>query len=162
MTLSRLLSAVILSAVSGTAAPAVVASVNSCIDGCFNTYSPSTCSTCSDLRSLCLQKCGSSSAFFGAIAYGAQSTANGYAYGKGSAGDANRTALSNCRQHGDDCKIVATFSNSCAAVAAVEDKGVLSVGQGATRDQAQSRAMSACKSEHGDGCEIEAWTCADP
>jgi hypothetical protein len=158
----RLLSAFILSLVFGAAAPALAASVNSCIDSCFSNYSPTTCSTCADVRSLCLQKCGKGSASFGAIAYGAQSTANGYAFGKGSAGDANRTALANCRQHGDDCKIVATFSDSCAAVAAVEDKGVLSVGQGATRDQAQSRAMSACKSEHGDGCEIEAWTCATP
>jgi hypothetical protein len=101
--------------------------------------------------------------FYGALAYGAGSTAFGYAFGKDTAKDADATALSNCRQGqgGDDCKIVADFSNSCAAVAAIGSTGVFEVGHGGTRDLAQAEAMRAC-SRRGGGCEIKVWTCTGP
>lgn len=96
---------------------------------------------------------------FGAIAYGARSTAAGWAYGKASASAANSTALFECRKHGDDCQLVITLSNGCAAVAAIESQGIFAVGQGSTRQQAKSRAMNACTGQHGSECKVEAWTC---
>ena len=99
---------------------------------------------------------------YGAIAYGATSTAYGYSYDQDTPGRAQRMAMSECRRNGDDCEVVANFSNSCAAVAAVEEKGVYAVGMGGTSDSAQSNAMAACAQKHGEGCEIEAWTCAKP
>jgi len=134
---------------------------NACIDRCFSNFSPSQMGGSSELRNECLQQCKGPSVAFGAIAYGARSTANGFAYGKDNMMAAIHTAISNCQQHGNDCKIVASFSNVCAAVAAVESKNVFSVGQGATKAQSQSKAMDACTSAHGKGCEIEVWTCAN-
>lgn len=134
---------------------------NACIDRCFSTFSPFQMGGSTELRDECLQQCKAPSVLYGAIAYGARSTANGYAYGKGNMADAVHTAMANCLAHGDDCKIVASLSNSCAAVAAVESKGVYSVAQGKTKAQSQSGALNACTSAHGKGCEIEVWTCAN-
>ena len=65
-----------------------------------------------ELRDECLQQCKAPSLLYGAIAYGARSTANGYAFDKNNMADAIHTAMANCQAHGDDCKIVASFSNS--------------------------------------------------
>ena len=146
----------------GLALPARAQDVNACIDRCFSNFSPSQMGGSTELRNECLQQCKAPSVAFGAIAYGARSTANGYAYGKSNMKAAIQTAISNCQQHGDDCKIVASFSNSCAAVAAVESKNVYSVGQGKTKAQSQNSAMALCTSAHGKGGEIEAWTCSGP
>jgi hypothetical protein len=99
---------------------------------------------------------------FGALAFGASSDAYGYAWGKANAGQAQQTAMVDCRAHGDDCKIVANFSNACAAVAAVEDKKRFTVGQGNSRADAQNKAMKSCGSEIGGKCQIEVWTCSTP
>ena len=136
--------------------------VNACIDRCFSNFSPSQNNGSTELRDECLEQCKAPSAAYGAIAYGAKSTANGYAFGKASAADAQRTAMDNCRQHGDDCKIVVNFLNRCAAVAAVESKGRFSTGQGLTRAEAQNNAMKACQSQVGGACAIEVWSCALP
>ncbi len=147
----------------GLAAHVAPVRAESCIESCF-TYS---CSNPSDwgcaYRNSCMSECNrhssDSSGSFGAIAYGARSTAGGWAHGKATASAANNAALSECRKNGDDCELVASLSSGCAAVAAVESKGVFAVGQGSTRQQAQSRAMNACTSQHGSGCEIEVWAC---
>jgi len=76
---------------------------------------------------------------FGAIAFGASSDAYGYSWGKSSTGEAQQTAMVNFRANGNDCKIVANFSNACAAVAAVEAKKRFTVGQGDTRRGAEQR-----------------------
>ena len=139
------------------------AAADNCFDYCQQAGGAGSCATrCSPGGDLDVTHPWHRSVFYGAIAYGAQSAANGYAYDKGSKSDADRSALSFCKQHGDDCKIVASFSNSCAAVAAVDSKGVYAVGLAGTRDDAQSKAMSACTAQNGGGCEIEAWTCALP
>jgi hypothetical protein len=130
-----------------------------CIDDCARVYGgPVT-----ENAQLCMKlQCNKPTVMYGAIAYGAQSTASGWSYGFNNAAGANNLALSNCRERGNDCRIVLSFSNSCAALAAIESKGVFAVGQGASRDQAQSRAMSACASHYGSGCEIEVWDCSGP
>ena len=133
---------------------------NACIDRCFSTYTPSENSPFNDLRDLCLAQCRAPATLYGAIAYGARSTANGYAYGKASRGDAQRTAMVNCRAHGDDCKIVADYANSCAAVAAVEAKSRFATGGGRSRAEAEANALGACRKQVGGQCEIEVWSCA--
>ena len=92
---------------------------------------------------------------YGAIAYDADDVAYGWAYGKTDERDAKLLALSGCREHGNSCKIVVQFSDSCAAVAANEKKR-FKTGLGATRDEAQANAMSAC----GGDCEIKVWSCS--
>jgi hypothetical protein len=142
-----------------TEAPAQAQNQNACIDRCFSNFSPSQNNGSTELRRECLEQCKAPSTLYGAIAYGAQSLAYGDAFGKSSAAEAQRSALGFCRPNGNDCKIVASFSNSCAAVAAVESKGRFTVGQGSSRAQAQSKAMSSCAAIGG-ACVIEDWSCS--
>ena len=117
---------------------------------------------CSSRLNACYaSQCKRPSRSYGAIAYGAQSTAAGWAFDLGTAGDAHRRALSNCTQHGDDCKVVVSFSNSCAAVAAGTNKR-FATGQASNREQAQANAVAACGRQGGAQCEIQAWSCALP
>ena len=97
----------------------------------------------------------------GAIAYGAQSEAFGFSYGLTSGAAAERRALANCVKHGNDCRIVASFSNSCAAVAAGTNTR-FATAQASTRKQAEAGALAGCSRGGGDDCEIKAWTCALP
>jgi hypothetical protein len=97
---------------------------------------------------------------YGAIAYGAKSTAYGYVFNKRTQQEAERGALADCRPNGDDCKLVASFSNSCAAVSAIESKGVFSTGNGSTEEEAKNNALKTCERSRGKGCELEVWTCA--
>jgi len=54
---------------------------------------------------------------YGAIAYSEQNAAYAWSVDQGSPKDANLRALSFCTKKGDGCKVVASFSNSCAALA---------------------------------------------
>jgi hypothetical protein len=108
------------------------------------------------------EQCNRPTVSYGAIAYGAKSTAYGYSADQRTQQEAERGALTDCRSNGDDCKLVASFSNNCAAVAAIESKGVFSTGSGATDREAEDAALKACERSHGKGCEIEVWDCAKP
>lgn len=99
---------------------------------------------------------------YGAIAYGAKSTAYGTSSDQATQQEAERGALADCRQNGDDCQLVASFSNGCAAVAAIESKAVYSTGNGDTEQAAEDAALKTCERTHGRGCEIAVWNCAIP
>ena len=99
---------------------------------------------------------------YGALAYGARSTAWGFSYGQDSAAAADRVALEKCKPNGDDCKVVYNFSNTCAALAAVEDKGVFATAYAPSRGAAENAAMSACTRQYGEGCTLQVWACSLP
>jgi hypothetical protein len=99
---------------------------------------------------------------YAAIAYGAVSTAYGRSEGKSGSASTERVALRYCGQHGNDCKIVATFAPStkgCTAVAAVKDKGRFVTGQDSTLDRAKAAATNICRAQLGGPCELEVWGC---
>jgi hypothetical protein len=134
-----------------------------CVSSC-STYAPGvydwelkkqTCIT------QCISKQGSRTAY-GALAYGARSTAWGFSYNQDSAAAAARVALDGCKPNGDDCKVVYDFSNTCAALAAVESKGVFATGYAPSRGRAEGAAMANCARQHGDGCEVEVSACSLP
>ena len=148
-------------ALAATVAPV---RAGTCVEGCFSyeckTPSDWGCAYRNSCMSACEREPNNSSGSFSAIAYGAQSTASGWAWDKDTASLANKAALSECRKNGNDCEIVVRISSGCAAVAAIESDGVFAVGRGSTRQRAQSSAMDACASQHGSGCKIEAWVCS--
>ena len=76
---------------------------------------------------------------YGAIAYGAKRTAYGTSSDQHTRQEAERSALAECRENADDCTLVASFANGCAAVAAIESKGVYSTGNGDTRARGGER-----------------------
>jgi hypothetical protein len=119
-------------------------------------------SDCSWHRARCITRCSNQRATnFGAIAYGERSHAFGYSFDQDSAAAAERVAAANCRKNGDDCKLAASFTNACAAVASgAKDK--FAVAQAISRKQAEADALAACAKSADGKCEIEVWTCALP
>jgi uncharacterized protein DUF4189 len=131
-------------------------SVNYCIDQCFSAHIDQPGHT--ELRDMCVQQCGKPKVFFGAIAYGPQSEATGWAYDYETENEARHNALRSCTQHGDDCKVVTSFSNACGAVASGSNTRY-AIGEGVSGKQAQADALANCKSAGGTECDIQAWSC---
>jgi hypothetical protein len=151
----------------GGGAPLSLAQVD-CYSECQeNCFSPGLAgydqTTCFAREQSCEQVCHGIKAphgATGAIAYDAHKNAFGYAFDKNDDAGAKTTALGNCKQSGGNCAVVASYTNACAAVAAVEKKGVFAVGQSSTNAKAQNAAMAACSSKYGAGCQVEIWTCS--
>jgi Domain of unknown function (DUF4189) len=122
---------------------------DNCFDYCLNTCDSSD-SSCTGNCSLRCSPGGDldetwnkSSSPYGAIAYGEESQAYGYAFNQASPAKANKVALSNCAKHGGDCKIVIQLTHACGAVAA-GSSNVWAAEQGASQDEAQRNALASC------------------
>ncbi|HYL59524.1 MAG TPA: DUF4189 domain-containing protein [Candidatus Acidoferrales bacterium] len=98
---------------------------------------------------------------YGAIAYSEQNAAYAWSVDMGNAEDANSTALSSCTRKGDGCKVVISFSNSCAALA-VGTNNRFATGQAGTRQQAESDALNACRARGVTRCDIKLAYCVNP
>jgi Domain of unknown function (DUF4189)/Protein of unknown function (DUF3617) len=98
---------------------------------------------------------------YGAIAYSEQNGANAWSVDQASAEGANLRALSFCTKKSDGCKVVASFSNSCAALAVGVNKR-FAASQAGTSQQAQSDALDACRSKGGTRCDVKVAFCANP
>lgn len=147
---------------------AVLASIASpvradCVSDCrASTYCDNTAGwDCGSRLGDCYRRCqgAGGGVSHGAVAYGKTSQAWGYSYGFADAAGARRKAMSNCRPNGDDCAIVADFSNGCAAVAAGAGPAYV-VAQGKTGQAARAAALQACRAESIEGCEVQVWGCA--
>jgi len=138
--------------------PASAQSVNRCIDECFNAHIDQPGHT--ELRDMCVKQCGKPKVLFGAIAYGPESEATGWSYDYETEDEARHHALSNCAPHGNDCRVVTSFSNACGAVAAGSNKRY-AIGEGVSGKQAQADAIANCKKAGGTECDIQAWSCTN-
>ncbi len=130
-------------------------SVNHCIDSCFSTWPGSDHE---ELRQECLDRCRNA-VNYGAIAYAEDNGAYGFSYDYHSAAEANRRALADCTTQGAGCKVVISFSETCAALAAGNNDR-FAASRGDWRGEAQGNALTACSRNGGKNCEIKAWTCA--
>ena len=65
------------------------------------------------------------------------------------------------KKHGDDCEIVASFENTCAALAG-GNNARYATAEADTRQQAERAALAGCSRAGGDDCEVQVWTCAQP
>ena len=97
---------------------------------------------------------------YGAIAYGPKTSSWGSASGENSAEDADQRALSFCARNAEDCRVVASFSNTCAAVAVVESIGAIFVATNEKRGNAENLARQACTQKNPSGCRVAASICA--
>jgi Domain of unknown function (DUF4189) len=98
---------------------------------------------------------------YGAIAYDSESGAYGWSNDLYNGPDAEKQALANCRDHGEGCKVVVDFWDSCGAVAA-DDSGHFGSAYADSRKDAETKAIDACQSDSGESCEIKVWSCARP
>lgn len=91
--------------------------------------------------------------YFGAIAYQPATGAFGFSYDWTSAREAEVSALDEC---GDArCIVVVSFSDGCGALV-VGARGAFAE-RGATRAEAETRALAACADPAS--CQVRAWAC---
>jgi hypothetical protein len=91
--------------------------------------------------------------FHGAIAYDAASGAHGFSYDFQGSRQAKEAALAQCGK--PECVVLVSFKNSCAALAQGAKRSFTS--QGATRAEAETRAMARCDDKKA--CKLVAWSC---
>ncbi len=90
---------------------------------------------------------------FGAIAYERASKSWGVSYDMARARDAETEALRQCGQK--RCEVVHKFKNGCAALADGPRAKAPAAASGATRDEAETKALKRC----GPDCSALAWGC---
>lgn len=96
---------------------------------------------------------------YGAIAYGRKSGAWGYSYSWDTREQAEKVAMKNCADNGDDCEVMVWYQRACGAVAsAAGDNAYWGVGDG-TGD-AGAKALASCKKDGGKNCKIEVEQCS--
>jgi len=96
---------------------------------------------------------------YGAIAYGRSSRAFGFSYRWPSQAKAERVALQNCAEHGDDCEIMVWFEHNCGAVAAGSGTSAF-WGLGDGDGRARAAALGKCREEEGEACKIKVSACS--
>lgn len=128
-----------------------------CVSDCqASTYCGGSSYDCSRELSMCYSRCSSDSydsapaGEYGAIAYDKDSWAYGLADESPDKDSARKSAMRFCSKHGDDCRIVETFSNTCAAVAE-DNAGVVGWGTDDNRQKAMDEAVEECDEESDDG-----------
>jgi hypothetical protein len=93
---------------------------------------------------------------FGAIAYHRASQSWGVSYNTPRARDASVEALKQCGHR--QCLVVHKFKNGCAALA--DGPKIQATASGATRDEAETRALRSCGEKNGGkDCTPIAWAC---
>jgi Domain of unknown function (DUF4189) len=131
-----------------------------CVDDCQRAYGGYGTDQSIEQLQECYRLQCANAAKYGAIAYSQKNGAYGFSYDVNSAAVANQRALADCTKNGEGCKLVLSFSNNCASLAA-DDKNRFAVSQAGSRTQAQDDALTACN-KGGRGCDIKVWTCARP
>ena len=154
MTLRVILAAGLAVGLAAAGSPASAQSVNYCIDRCVSDYPDN------QLRDMCFQQCRKPKVLFGAIAYGPRTEAAGWSYDYETEDQARHHALANCAKHGNDCRVVTSFSNACGAVAAGSNQHY-AIGEGVSANQAKADAVANCRSAGGTECDIQAWSCTN-
>ena len=95
---------------------------------------------------------------FGAIAYHRASQSWGVSYDKDRARDASVEALKQCGHQ--RCEVIHKFKNGCAALVDGPKEKAAITASGATRDEAETKALKRCSSPNqGASCNVIAWAC---
>jgi serine/threonine-protein kinase len=92
----------------------------------------------------------------GAIAFSQSTGASGWSKNYDTKNQASNAALSYC--NASDCKVVYTFTNACAALAAGPDGGY-GVDWDLKKGRAERKALRACEN-YSSGCQIVVSACS--
>ena len=143
----------------GGVAPAGADCVSACQASTYCDSEMNASGECGRLLNDCyINECNKT--LYGALAYDAETGANGWSYDFENQGDAEQKALSGCSEGSSNCKVVYVFWNSCAALAAASD-GRYSIEGGDNEEGAQDRALATCRRDGGESCEIRVWSCTN-
>jgi hypothetical protein len=91
---------------------------------------------------------------FGAIAYHRPTQSWGVSYNQPRARDASVEALKQCGNQ--RCEVIHKFKNGCAALVDGPKEKAAATASGATRDEAETKALKRCTSAN---CNLVAWAC---
>ena len=91
---------------------------------------------------------------WGAIAYSTRTGRWGAVYNYATQAKAVNAAVVRCGA--DDCQAVVWFRNGCGAFA--KGRGAYGWGLGATRAEAEEKALAACR-QRGPYCGVVSWSC---
>lgn len=116
--------------------------------------------TCLSQQGVCLSRCGASGApveRHGAIAYSRKTQVYGYSRDFPSERAASLSAVRYCHAQAkgaDDCRVLVTFHNACAAIA-LGNAGGYGAAWGLNRRDAAAKALATC----GVNCRIDREVC---
>jgi hypothetical protein len=88
---------------------------------------------------------------FGAIAFGADRRAEGIAWNKGTQQEADQIALATCSEHGNNCRVVFRFRDTCAALAVAAGAPRYEAATGNNAKIAEANAIDLCQ-QHWSKC----------
>lgn len=86
---------------------------------------------------------------YGAIAYGTDHGAEGISWNKATQAEADQAAFATCRKHGNNCKIVYRFRDTCAALAVAAGAQHFETATGDTEKNAEANATAVCQHNWG-------------
>ncbi len=135
-----------------------------CVSDCqASTYCGGSSWDCSQLLNTCYRGCQNAEPVsypWGAFAHDEKSGAWGLSERSTSEARARKSALKFCKQNGEGCEIIKTFSNTCAVVA--EDKAgtVAALGLDTDKQKVSEDANRRCnKKADNDSCTAARTTC---
>ena len=97
---------------------------------------------------------------YAAISYSPKTGAYGFSYDYQSKYLADQRALKYCDERAEDCRLVYSFYNSCAAFAtATKDKKIYAYGLGNSEKKAKKRALAYCHKKE-DSCKVRVSLCS--
>lgn len=100
-------------------------------------------------RAYCENKNDNQPRPYGAIAYGTDHGAEGISWNKGTQAEADQAALATCVKHGNNCKLVYRFQDTCAALAVAAGAQHYEAATGNTEKNAEANATVACRHNWG-------------
>lgn len=97
---------------------------------------------------------------YGAIAYDKDSGAWGLSHQSADKERAESSALSFCADNGENCRIVESFTSTCAAIAESEEGWETGWGLGDEKEDASEEAMKDCNRKNsGQDCSVSKTNC---
>jgi hypothetical protein len=121
----------------------------SCQNSCRGLSGLITSSACVDTCARDCDKENDQPRPYGAIAYGTDHAAEGISWNKGTQAEADQAALASCSKHGNNCKIVYRFWNTCAALAVAMGSQHYEGATGDTEKNAVANATAVCQHNWG-------------
>lgn len=122
----------------------------SCQNSCRGLSGLITSSECVDTCARdCDQESDNQPRPYGAIAYGTDHAAEGISWNKGTQAEADQVALATCGKHGNNCKIVYRFRDTCAALAVAMGSQHYEGATGDTEKTAEANATAVCQRNWG-------------
>lgn len=96
--------------------------------------------------------------YYGAIAYDKETGSWGYSVDNNTARQAEAGALESCGKVSQGCQVYVRLTNQCGTIAASED-GSFSWAADKSKQASEKRALTSCRKNENNGCEVKVTAC---